>query len=71
MTTVRLSSFVYPKTAISGVGDVLLLRSLDIPCYLLCNEQNNVPIPIPSYYTMINRSLLCDCQLQGRNYESL
>ena len=45
-----------------------LLSNLDKPLYLHCNEHDNVPIPIPTYdYIVINRSLLCDCQLQGRS----
>ena len=31
-------------------------------------NDKNVPIPIPTYeYTVINRSLLCDCQMQRGN----
>ena len=57
-----------PKAAILDAGDTLLLSNLDKPWYLYCNEHNNVPIPIPACdYTVINRSLLCYCQLQGGN----
>ena len=49
-------------------GETRVLINLNKPWYLYCNEHNNVPIPIPAYdYTVINTSLLCDCQLQGGN----
>ena len=64
-----------PKAALLDAGDTFLLCHLDKSCYLLCNEHNNVPIPVSAYtYTVINRSLSCDCQLQGGNeflHESL
>ena len=51
------------------------MSNLDKPWYLHCNTCNNVPIPILAYdYTVIDRSLLCNCQLQGGNeflHESL
>ena len=57
-----------PNTAILDGGDTLLLSNMDKPWYLHCKEHNNVPIPIPSYdYTVINRWLLCSCQLQRGN----
>ena len=64
-----------PNAAILDALDTLLLSNLDMPWYLHCNVNNNVPIPILAYnYTVINRLLLCDCQLQGGNqflHESL
>ena len=49
-----------PKAAIFDAGDKAW--------YLLDNEHTNVPKPIPVYeYTVIKRSLLCDCQLQEEN----
>ena len=49
-------------------GNTLLLNNQDKPRYLHCNEHSSVPIPIPIYdYTVINRSLPCDCQQQGGN----
>ena len=60
-------NFIYnkaPNAAIVDAGDTLLLSKLDKPWYLKCNECNNVPV---YDYTVINRFLLCDCQLQGKN----
>ena len=57
-----------PIAAILDVGDTLLLNNLLKPWYLHCSEHNNVTIPMPAYdNTVINRSLLCDCQIQGGN----
>ena len=51
--------------AVLDAGQTLRLSHLDKPWYFHCNEYNDVPMPIPSYsYTVINRSLLCDCQIQ-------
>ena len=56
------------KAEILDAGDTILLSNLYKPWYLHCNEHKNVPIPIPAYdYSVINRSWLCDCQLQRRN----
>ena len=55
-----------PKAVILDVGDTLLLSSLNKLWYLHCNEHNNVPISTSAYdYTVMNRSLLCNYQLQG------
>ena len=63
------------KAAILDAGDTLLLSNMDKPWYLYCSEHSNVPIPIPAcVYTVINRSLLFNCQLQEGNeylHESL
>ena len=57
-----------PKAAILYSVDTPLLSNLDKPWYLSSNEHNSVPIPIPAYdYSVISRSLLCDCHLQGGN----
>ena len=54
-----------PEAAILDAGDIHLLSKLDKHLYLCCDEFNNVPIPIPAYeYSVINRLLLCDCQLK-------
>ena len=37
------------KAAILDAEDTLLLSNLDKLWYLHCNEQNNVPTPIPAY----------------------
>ena len=53
-----------PKAAILDAGDTLLFSNLDKPCYLHFNKHNSIPVPIAACdYTVINRSLLCDCQL--------
>ena len=63
-----------PKAAIHDAGETLMLSNLNKP-YSHCNEHNNVPTPLPVFHeSVINRSLLCDCQLQGGNefvHESL
>ena len=57
-----------PKAPILDAGDTLLLSNLDKPHYLHCIKHNNIPISIPVYeYTAVNRSLSCDCHLQGGN----
>ena len=64
-----------PRAAILDDGDIILLSNLHKPWYLHCNECNNIPIPMQLYnYTVLIRSLLCSCQLQGENkfsHESL
>ena len=46
----------------------LLLSNLDKPYHFHCNEHFNVPLLIPAYeHIAINRSLLCDCQIEEGN----
>ena len=57
------------KAAKLDAGDTLLLSNLDKSWFLHFNEYNNVPIPIPAYYYIVkNRSLSCNCELQGGHF---
>ena len=62
-----------PKADFLNSGDILLLSILDNQWFIHCNEHNNVPMQVYDC-SIINRSLICSCQLQGGNeflHESL
>ena len=64
----ELSSSTTWLVTILDAGDSLLSSNLDRLSYLHCNKHNSVWKPIPAYdYTVIKKSLLCDCQLPGGN----
>ena len=57
-----------PKAAILKAQNTPLLSNTDKPWFLHCNEHNIVLSTISTYdYSLIIKSLLCDCQLQEEN----
>ena len=53
---------------LDGGSDIILVNWPDDK-NIICNINNDIPIKIPSHpYTLVNRSVLCDCGIDVENH---
>ena len=65
-------TFYYNKpditpTALDG-GNEIILANWPNDKHIICNVNNDIPVSIPSYpYVLVNRSVLCNCNIEAEN----
>ena len=53
------------KPAVLDGGREIVLANWPNNKHVICNDSNNIPIKIPSHpYVLINRTVLCNCQIE-------
>ena len=62
--------FNYNKTGITSIvlngGNEIILANWPNDKHIICNINNDIPVRIPSHpYTLVNRSVLCNCSIEG------
>ena len=65
--------FYYNKTDITPTvlngGNEIILANWPNNTHIICNINNNIPIKIPSHpYVLVNRSVLCNCDIEADNH---
>ena len=66
-------AYYFNKTAIKlavpdGGNEIILANWLDNK-HIKCNINNDTPVKIPSFpYVLVNRSVLCNCEIEVENY---
>ena len=66
-------TFYYNKTDITPTildgGNEIILANWPNDKQNICNINNHIPIKIPSHpYVLVNRSVLCNCGIEGENH---
>ena len=66
-------NFYYNKTniypTVLGGGNEIILANWPNDKHIICNINNDIPIKIPSHtYVLVNRSVLCNCGIEGENH---
>ena len=55
-------------TVLDG-GNEIIMANWSNDEHIICNINNNIPIKIPSHpYVLVNRSVLCNCGIEGENH---
>ena len=55
-------------TVLDG-GDEIILANWPSDKHIICNNNNNIPVKIPSHpYVLVNRSILCNCGIEADNH---
>ena len=50
-------------------GDEIILANWPNDKHIICNVNNDIPVNIPSHpYVLVNRSVLCNCSIEGNNH---
>ena len=58
-------------TVLDG-GDKIILANWPNNKHILCNISNDIPVKIPSdLYVLVNRSILCNCDIEADNHHLL
>ena len=53
------------KPAVLDGGHEIVLANWPNNKHVICNDNNNIPIKIPSHpYILINRTVLCNCRIE-------
>ena len=53
------------KPAVLDGGHEIVLANWPDNKHVICYDNNNIPIKIPSYpYVLINRTVLCNCRIE-------
>ena len=53
------------KPAVLDGGHKILLANCPDNKHVICNDNNNIPIKIPSHpYVLINKTVLCNCGME-------
>ena len=65
--------FFYNKTDITPTvldgGNDIILANWPNDKHIICNINNDIPVRIPSYpYTLVNRSVFCNCGIEVENH---
>ena len=65
--------FYYNKTDITPTvldgGNEIILANWPNDKHILCNINNDIPVRIPSHpYSLVNRSVLCNCGIDAENH---
>ena len=56
------------KLAVLDSGHEIVLANWPNNKLVICNDNNNIPIKIPSHpYVLINRTVLCNCRIEAEN----
>ena len=59
------------KPAILDGRQEIVLANRPNNKYVICNDNNNIPIKIPSHsshtYVLVNRSVLCNCRIEAED----
>ena len=56
------------KLAFLDGGHEIVLANWPNNKHVICNDNNNIPIKIPSYpYFLINRTVLCNCGIEAED----
>ena len=54
------------KPAVPDGGHEIVLANWPNNKHIICNDNNNIPIKIPSHpYVLINRTILCNCGIEA------
>ena len=54
------------KPAVLDGGHEIVLANWPNNKHVICNDNNNIPIRIPSHpYVLINRTVLCNCRIEA------
>ena len=50
-------------------GDEIVLANWPNDKHIICNENNDIPVKIPSHpYVLVNRNVLCNCRIEAGNH---
>ena len=65
--------FYFNKTDVTPTildgGDEIVLANLPNDKHIICNVNNDIPLKIPSHpYVLVNRSVLCNCEIEADNH---
>ena len=68
--------FYFNKTDVTPTvldgGDEIVLANWPNDNHIICNDNNDIPIKIPSHpYVLVNRSVLCNYGIEANNHHSL
>ena len=56
------------KPAVLDGGHEIVLANWPNNKHVICNDNNNIPIKIPSHpYVLINRTVLCNCRIEAED----
>ena len=56
------------KPAVLNGGHEIVLENWPNNKHVICNDNNNIPIKIPSHpYVLINRTVLCNCGIEAED----
>ena len=57
-----------PPTVLDGGNEIILANWPNVK-QIICNINNDIPIRIPSHpYVLVNRSVLCNCDIEVENH---
>ena len=65
--------FYYSKTDITPTvldgGNEIIQATWPNDKHIICNINNDIPVKIPSHpYILVNRSVLCNCDIEAENH---
>ena len=56
------------KPAVLDGGHEIVLANSSNNKHVICNDNNNIPIKIPSHpYVLVNRTVLCSCRIEAED----
>ena len=56
------------KPAVLDIGHEIVLANWPNNKHVICNDNNNIPIKIPSHpYFLVNRTVLCNCRIEAKD----
>ena len=56
------------KPTIPDGGNEIMLPNLPDDKHIVSNVKNDIPVKIPSFpYVLVNRSVLCNCEIKAEN----